>query len=157
MQSGFHVRGSYEVHVVDLGIQLHVDGALLLARVTVCVVDEAPKKIVVWPKGDLRLQDAMDGEERVDHVVLGSCLHNEGVVFAGHLDGNFRAYESRSGKILWSYDTRLPVKTISGAEGKGGGMSGPGAAVAGGYVVVNSGYGLYYHMPGNVLLVFAPR
>ena len=27
--------------------------------------------------------------------------------------------------------------------------------VAGGYVVVNSGYGLYYHMPGNVLLVFA--
>jgi len=78
-----------------------------------------------------------------------------GVVFAGHLDGSFRAYDARSGKILWSYDTRRPVKTISGAEGKGGGMSGPGAAVAGGYVVVNSGYGLYYHMPGNLLLVFA--
>ncbi len=37
----------------------------------------------------------------------------------------------------------------------GGGMSGPGAAIAGRHVVVNSGYGLYYHMPGNLLLVFA--
>jgi polyvinyl alcohol dehydrogenase (cytochrome) len=36
-------------------------------------------------------------------------------------------------------------------------MSGPGAAVADGYVVVNSGYGLYYHMPGNLLLVFSAR
>lgn len=33
-------------------------------------------------------------------------------------------------------------------------MSGPGAAVYGRHVIVNSGYGLYYHMPGNVLLVF---
>jgi hypothetical protein len=24
-----------------------------------------------------------------------------------------------------------------------------------GYLVVNSGYGLYFHMPGNVMLVFA--
>ena len=78
-----------------------------------------------------------------------------GVVFSGHLDGQFRAYDARSGKILWAYDTRKSVKTISGVDGKGGGMSGPGAAVAGGYVVVNSGYGLYYHMPGNLLLVFA--
>jgi polyvinyl alcohol dehydrogenase (cytochrome) len=35
-------------------------------------------------------------------------------------------------------------------------MSGPGAAVANGHVVVNSGYGLYYHMPGNLLMVFTP-
>ena len=29
-----------------------------------------------------------------------------------------------------------------------------GAAVRDGYLVINSGYGLYFHMPGNVLLVF---
>jgi polyvinyl alcohol dehydrogenase (cytochrome) len=28
--------------------------------------------------------------------------------------------------------------------------------VANGHVVVNSGYGLYYHMPGNLLMVFTP-
>jgi polyvinyl alcohol dehydrogenase (cytochrome) len=35
-------------------------------------------------------------------------------------------------------------------------MSGPGAVIAGGNVIVNSGYGLYYHLPGNLLMVFAP-
>jgi polyvinyl alcohol dehydrogenase (cytochrome) len=35
-------------------------------------------------------------------------------------------------------------------------MSGPGAAVANGHVVVNSGYGLYNHMPGNLLMIFTP-
>jgi polyvinyl alcohol dehydrogenase (cytochrome) len=58
---------------------------------------------------------------------------------------------------LWAIDTNRPVKTITGAQGHGGGMSGPGAAIGNGYVAINSGYGLYYHMPGNVLLVFAAR
>ncbi len=33
-------------------------------------------------------------------------------------------------------------------------MSGPGPAAADGHVVLNSGYGLYGHMLGNLLLVF---
>ena len=78
-----------------------------------------------------------------------------GVVFGGHLDGQLRAYDSGSGRILWSYDTTQSVTSVNGATGKGGGMSGPGATVAQGHLVLNTGYGLYYHMPGNVLLVFA--
>jgi polyvinyl alcohol dehydrogenase (cytochrome) len=34
-------------------------------------------------------------------------------------------------------------------------MSGAGPAVGDGYLVVNSGYGLYSHSPGNLLLVFS--
>ena len=34
-------------------------------------------------------------------------------------------------------------------------MSGAGPTVADGYLIVNSGYGLYFHEPGNALLVFA--
>ena len=79
-----------------------------------------------------------------------------GFVFAGHLDGRFRAYDSRTGKPIWTVDTTLPVKTISGSTARGGGMSGPGAAVSNGHVVVNSGYGLYNHMPGNLLMIFTP-
>lgn len=79
-----------------------------------------------------------------------------GIVFAGHLDGRFRAYDSRTGRPIWTVDTTQEVKTVSGVMAKGGGMSGPGAAVAKGHVVVNSGYGLYYHMPGNLLMVFTP-
>ena len=79
-----------------------------------------------------------------------------GLVFAGHLDGRFRAYEGRSGKVLWSVDTTKDVRTITGEMAHGGGMSGPGAAISNGHVVVNSGYGLYYHSPGNLLMVFTP-
>jgi len=56
--------------------------------------------------------------------------------------------------VIWKYNTRQPVTTVSGKKASGGAMSGPGPAVYDGHVIFNSGYGLYYHMPGNVLLVF---
>lgn len=101
--------------------------------------------------------DKCGGKQFCDPGISSAVTSIPNIVFAGHLDGQFRAYDSRNGKVLWAYDTTRPVKTITGAMGKGGGMSGPGAAVADGYVVVNSGYGLYYHMPGNLLLVFSAR
>lgn len=80
-----------------------------------------------------------------------------GVVFAGHMDGWLRAYDAGTGKVLFEYDSKQPVKTVSGSLARGGSFGGPGPAVRDGYVAVNSGYGLYFHMPGNVLLVFAPE
>ena len=105
----------------------------------------------------MKAPDRCAGKQYCDPGISSAVTAMPGVVFAGHLDGQFRAYDSVSGKVLWALDTNRPVKTLSGAEGRGGGMSGPGAAIGDGYVAVNSGYGLYYHMPGNVLLVFAAR
>jgi polyvinyl alcohol dehydrogenase (cytochrome) len=78
-------------------------------------------------------------------------------VIAGHLDRHVRAYAKSDGKLLWDFDTGREFETVNGMKGHGGGMSGPGAAVGDGYVVINSGYGLYYHEPGNVLLVFGRK
>jgi polyvinyl alcohol dehydrogenase (cytochrome) len=80
-----------------------------------------------------------------------------GVIFAGHLDGMFRAYDAASGAVLFDYDTHKEFRTVSGDLAQGGSMSGAGPAVRDGYVIVNSGYGFAYHMPGHVLLVFAAR
>ncbi len=77
-----------------------------------------------------------------------------GVVFAGHMDGVLRAYDASTGQVLWHFDALRKFTTVSGASAQGGSFGGPGAAVRAGYVVVNSGYGLYFHMPGNVLLAF---
>ena len=77
------------------------------------------------------------------------------MVFAGHLDGQFHAYSTDTGEVIWSYDTMQSVETTTGEQASGGSMSGPGPAVADGHLVFNSGYGLYGHMPGNLLLVFA--
>lgn len=78
-----------------------------------------------------------------------------GVVFAGHLDGTLRAYDARSGRVLWQFDALRKFNTVSGAIAQGGSFDGPGPVVRAGYVLVNSGYGLYFHMPGNVLLAFS--
>ena len=96
-----------------------------------------------------------EGREYCDPGISAAATSIDGAVFAGHLDGRFRAYDAATGEVIWSVDTTKPVKTITGEEAAGGSMSGPGAAIADGHVVLNSGYGLYYHMPGNVLLVFA--
>lgn len=97
-----------------------------------------------------------DGRQFCDPGVSAAATSVPGAVFAGHLDGRLRAYDSKTGEVIWSFDTTKPVKTVSGETASGGSMSGPGAAIADGHVVANSGYGLYFHMPGNVLLVFAP-
>ncbi|MCS6947162.1 MAG: hypothetical protein NZM12_06075, partial [Steroidobacteraceae bacterium] len=77
------------------------------------------------------------------------------VVFAGHMDGMFRVYDGRNGKVLFEFDSTQPVVTVSGSTARGGSFGGAGPAVRNGLVVVNSGYGIYFHMPGNVLLAFA--
>jgi polyvinyl alcohol dehydrogenase (cytochrome) len=79
-----------------------------------------------------------------------------GAVLAGHLDGRLRAYARDGGRVLWEVDTARPTPSVTGQTGTGGAMSGPGPVVHDGRVVVNSGYGLYFHMPGNLLLVYAP-
>jgi polyvinyl alcohol dehydrogenase (cytochrome) len=45
-------------------------------------------------------------------------------------------------------------ETVNKIPAHGGSLDGPGAAVAGGMLFVNSGYGYFFGMPGNVLLAF---
>ena len=81
-----------------------------------------------------------------------------GAVIAGHMDGRLRAYEQATGKVLWETETRQPFATVNGVAGMGGSMGGgSGPVVQQGHLLVTSGYGLYFHLPGNVLLVYAPE
>jgi polyvinyl alcohol dehydrogenase (cytochrome) len=77
-----------------------------------------------------------------------------GAVFAGHLDGFIRAYDRDSGKKLWEFDSTPEILAINGIMGNGGSISGAGPVIAYGHLVINSGYGLYNHEAGNLLLVF---
>lgn len=91
-----------------------------------------------------------------DPGVSAAVTAMPGVVFAGHLNGWFRAYDGETGKILWEFDTarEFPAVNGGGVMAHGGSISGPGATLADGHVLINSGYGFSYHMPGNALLVF---
>jgi len=80
-----------------------------------------------------------------------------GVVWLGAEDGKFRAYDAKTGQILWTYDTIQDVTGVNGVTGRGGDMAGPGtgAVVSNGMVYVQSGYFGQDNSPyGRVLLAF---
>ncbi|HZV09913.1 MAG TPA: PQQ-binding-like beta-propeller repeat protein, partial [Novosphingobium sp.] len=99
--------------------------------------------------------DRCAGKPFCDPGISAAATAMPGVVFAGHLDGMLRAYDAASGALLWQADTTAPVTGVDGRQGHGGSMSGPGPAIWQGLVIANSGYGMYSHMAGNVLLVYA--
>lgn len=84
----------------------------------------------------------------------GALTSIPGAVFSAGGDGGLRAYASEDGKILWTFDTNRPFKTVDGVDANGGSMDGPGAVISGGMLYVNSGYGGIAGRPGNVLLAF---
>ena len=75
-----------------------------------------------------------------------------GAVLSGALDGAVRAYSTRDGSILWTYDTRRDFTTVNGVKAHGGGIDGPGPIVAGGMMLITSGSGGFLGQPGNVLI-----
>ena len=77
-----------------------------------------------------------------------------GIVFAGTLDGHIRAYASSSGEVLWDFDTAKDFDGVNGLKGKGGALDGSAPVISRGMLFVNSGYGSFGQMPGNVLLAF---
>jgi len=78
-----------------------------------------------------------------------------GVVFSGSIDGHLRAYSTATGQVLWDTDTEREFDTVNDKPAHGGSMDSAGPAVVNGMVFVNSGYGQWGGMPGNVLLAFS--
>ena len=80
-----------------------------------------------------------------------------GAVFSGSLDGHVRAYDAKTGSIIWDFDTVREFNTIDRVAAHGGSIDAAGPVVAGGMVFVESGYPQYGGAPGNVLLAFEPQ
>ncbi len=78
-----------------------------------------------------------------------------GGVIGGSMDGHLRAYRAGDGEVLWDVDTAVMFDTVNGVSASGGSFGGgTGPVLKGRRLFVNSGYGIYYHMPGNVLLMY---
>ena len=78
-----------------------------------------------------------------------------GAVLSGSMDGHLRAYSTADGSVLWDFDTARSYETVNGVPGRGGSLDGAGPAIAGGLVIVNSGYPHGGGMPGNVVLALS--
>ena len=75
-----------------------------------------------------------------------------GAVIAPSMDGHIRAYDVKTGKIIWDFDAVREFPTVNGIAAKGGSFASTGPTVVDGMLYVNSGYS---SMPGNVLLAFS--
>jgi polyvinyl alcohol dehydrogenase (cytochrome) len=87
---------------------------------------------------------------------MAAAVTTPGLLWLGTMDGQMRALDSASGKVLWSYNTAQAVQGVNGLSGHGGSIGPTNATVANGQVYVMSGYAKWNAriMDGNVLYVF---
>ena len=76
------------------------------------------------------------------------------MVFSGSADGGLRAYSTKDGSILWTFDANRSFETVNGVKANGGSMDLGGPVVVGGMLYATSGNGGLVGLPGNVLLAF---
>ena len=108
---------------------------------------------IIW--SNISDKECKDIDYNCDPGISAAVTAVPGAVIAGHLDGNIKVYDKENGNILWSYNTLRDFESISGSPAYGGSFSGSGPSIRNGYKAINSGYGIYNHMPGNVLLLFS--
>lgn len=93
-----------------------------------------------------------------DPGISAPATATSAAVFTGSMDGMLRAYAPETGEVTWEFNTDTEFTALGGGKAHGGSMGGgAGPVVYDGYLYATSGYGLYFHMPGNVLIAFAPE
>ena len=95
------------------------------------------------------------GREFCEPGLSAAASSISGAVVGGAMDGHLRAYDANTGKVIWDLDTAVPFATLDGGEATGGSFGGAsGPVFKDDMMFINSGYGIYFHMPGNVLLAY---
>ena len=89
--------------------------------------------------------------------MVGAVTLIPGALLSGARDGMVRAVSSRTGQLLWEFDSQREFMTVNGVPARGGSAASGGLIVANGMVFIGSGYpGFQNGQPGNVVLAFAP-
>jgi len=109
------------------------------------------EKIWTTPPPELHCTAGAKGCNSAQSAAISSI---PGVVFSGSVDGHLRAFASKTGEIIWDFDTVRDYETVNGIPGKGGSLDAGGPVIVNGMLFTNSGYGMWQGLPGNVLLAF---
>ena len=93
-------------------------------------------------------------EEGVLHTTYSNLAALQVVVTAVD-EARLERVHTTTGEVLWDADTAREFDTVNGKAARGGSMDAAGPAVVNGMIFVNSGYGQWGGMPGNVFLAFS--
>ena len=91
------------------------------------------------------------GKSKCERAQAAAATAIPGAVFSAAFDGHLRAYSTQDGKIIWDFDTAVERDTVNGVRVAGGSIDATGATIAGGMLLINSGYGSW-GQPGRLLL-----
>lgn len=101
--------------------------------------------------------DRCEGRLHCNNGISQAVTAAGDLVYAGAMDGILRVHDAETGAVLWEIDTTGNYRSITGEETFGGSFGGSaGPVVHGGNLLLSSGYGIYNHMAGNLLLVLEP-
>jgi polyvinyl alcohol dehydrogenase (cytochrome) len=81
----------------------------------------------------------------------------DGAVVTAALDGTVYVNDTKTGKLLWSFNTNREFDGINGIKGKGGAIDSNSITAVNGLLLVNSGYSMFGQTGGNMLLAFKPK
>lgn len=99
--------------------------------------------------------DICEGRKFCDPGLSAAASSIPGAAVGGAMDGYLRAYDRDTGEVIWDFDSTSSFKTLDGKTASGGSFGGgTGPVFHRDMLFVNSGYGIYFHMPGNVLFAF---
>jgi polyvinyl alcohol dehydrogenase (cytochrome) len=102
--------------------------------------------------------DVCEGRNFCDPGIGQAVSVVSGKIFAGGMDGVLRVHDENSGEVLYQIDTTKPFAAVAGQAATGGSFGGAsGATAKNGLVAISSGYGIYNHMPGNLLLIMSAK
>ena len=76
------------------------------------------------------------------------------LALASALNGRTMAFDLSDGSVVWQSNTVQQYDTVNGVEAHGGAIDSAGAQVVDDMLFVQSGYGMFGQMPGNVLLAY---
>ncbi|MEM7359334.1 MAG: PQQ-binding-like beta-propeller repeat protein [Pseudomonadota bacterium] len=152
-QGGMHFGMAADGDTVYVPISDYTDASLSLedARPGIYAVNAHSGKLIWSHPAPNTCGDKADCDPGISAAVTSI----DGAVLAGHMDGYLRAYSREKGEILWEVDTNAEFTSVAGRTASGGSFGGGTAPIA--YrdmLYANSGYGLYFHMPGNVLIAW---
>ena len=100
--------------------------------------------------------DVCDGRDFCHPGVSQAVTVAGNLVFAGAMDGVLRVHDAETGSVLWELDATKEFTTTTGETTHGGSFGGAaGPIIRNGELAISSGYGIYNHMAGNLLLVLA--